>query len=281
MQWCQRVTDVSMTWARASVLVRLGPLQQGDAFNWTNLITDPVSDTACSPAPNGVQLWNSGGPSYLDVEQGVINDCWLMASLAEVADRDPQVIQNMFVSDGTTVVNGSTVGVYSVQLFSNTGIAFDVKVDTELPSAGGYYDHLENDMGTQVLWVALAEKAYAEANTLGLVTVSTDGGGQDSYDSMNDGDPTWALHAITGKTASDPSLNPTTIASDWNAGSLIVLCTPNKPVSSDIVGNHCYAVIGYNASSSQPFEIFNPWGTNSLGWAGPPVSSRRYSVGPG
>jgi hypothetical protein len=154
-------------------------------------------------------------------------------------------------------------------------------VDTELPSAGGYYDHLENDMGTQVLWVALAEKAYAEANTLGLVTVSTDGGGQDSYDSMNDGDPTWALHAITGKTASDPSLNPTTIASDWNAGSLIVLCTPNKPVSSDIVGNHCYAVIGYNASSSQPFEIFNPWGTNSLGWAGPPVSSRRYSVGPG
>ncbi len=138
-------------------------------------------------------------------------------------------------------------------------------MDTELPDAHGYYDHVENDMGTRALWAALAEKAYAEANTLGLVTVSARGAGQDSYDSMNDGDPTWALHAITGKTASNPSLNPTTIAPDWTAGSLVVLCTHNSPVSSNIVGNHCYARIGYNASSNLSFEIFNPWGTNSLG----------------
>ncbi len=269
------VTQIGVSSAELFMLGANGGANQlweylGSGTSWTNLITDPASDLAYDPAPNGVQLFNSGGPSYLDVEQGAIEDCWLLASLAEVADRDPLVIQNMFVSDGTTVVNGSTVELYSVQLFSNTGIAFDVEVDTELPYAGDYFDHLENDMGTQALWVALAEKAYAEANTLGLVTVTTGGGGQDSYDCMNNGDPTWALHAITGKTATDSSLNPTTIASDWDAGCLIVLCTPNSPVSSDIVGNHCYAVVGYNASSSQPFEIFNPWGTNSLGWAAPP-----------
>jgi hypothetical protein len=55
----------------------------------------------------------------------------------------------------------------------------------------------------------------------------------------------------------------------WNAGSLVALCTPTNPASSAIVGNHCYAVVGYNAASSEPFEIFNPWGTNSLGWAAP------------
>jgi hypothetical protein len=33
------------------------------------------------------------------------------------------------------------------------------------------------------------------------------------------------------------------------------------------VETHCYAVVGYNPSSSLPFEVYNPWGTNSSGWA--------------
>ena len=73
----------------------------------------------------------------------------------------------MFTYDGTTVDNGATVGLYTVRFFSTNGSAFDVKVDTELPSGGEYYDHVGNDLGTQALWVALAEKAYAEANGLG------------------------------------------------------------------------------------------------------------------
>ena len=79
----------------------------------------------------------------------------------------------MFIYDGTTVDNGATVGLYTVRFFNSNGSAFDVEVDTELPSGGEYYDHVDNALGTQVLWVALAEKAYAEANSLGLVTTST------------------------------------------------------------------------------------------------------------
>jgi hypothetical protein len=56
------------------------------------------------------------------------------------------------------------------------------------------------------------------------------------------------------------------VAIAWNAGDLVVLCT-GTPSSSFIVGNHCYAVVGYNASSGQPFEVFNPWGTQSKGYA--------------
>ena len=83
-----------------------------------------------------------------------------------------------------------------------------------------------------------------------------------------------ALHAITDNPASDYSINPTNIASAWNSGDLIVLGTSNStpPPSSYIVGGtpdtaHAYAVVGYNASSSKPFEVFNPWGTDSSGWA--------------
>jgi Calpain family cysteine protease/Ricin-type beta-trefoil lectin domain-like len=227
-------------------------------------LANPAASTAYSPAPASAQLFNSGGPSYLDVEQGQVGDCWLLASLAEVAARDPQDIRNMFTYDGTTVDNGATVGLYTVRFFSNGGSAVYVQVDTELPSGGEYYDHVDNALGTQALWVALAEKAYAVANGQGYVTSSNEN--QDSYGALNNGWPSWALHAITGKPAGDYSINSANLASDWNAGDLIVLCTSNPP-SSHIVGEHCYAVVGYNASAGDPFEIFNPWGTQSNGYA--------------
>jgi hypothetical protein len=113
------------------------------------------------------------------------------------------------------------------------------------------------------LWVALAEKAYAEANGDGFVT--SQHVGTDSYDALGGGYPMWALRAITGKPASDFNINPSNVVNAWNAGQLVVLCTSN-PVSPYIVGNHCYAMVGYNASASLPFEIYNPWGTASNGW---------------
>jgi hypothetical protein len=33
------------------------------------------------------------------------------------------------------------------------------------------------------------------------------------------------------------------------------------------VEHHIYAVVGYDPYSSQPFKVYNPWGTNSSGWA--------------
>jgi hypothetical protein len=106
------------------------------------------------------------------------------------------------------------------------------------------------------------EKAYATANGDPLIAVPSQEFGY-KYDGLNHGWPSWALQAITGKSAGDYSINSTNLASDWSGGNLIVLCT-STPTSSYIVGDHCYAVVGYNASSGQPsFEAFNPWGTTS------------------
>ncbi len=55
-----------------------------------------------------------------------------------------------------------------------------------------------------------------------------------------------------------------------------MLCT-STPTSSFIVGDHCYAVVGYNAASGLPFEVFNPWGTDSSGWA-PGESGKIYGL---
>jgi hypothetical protein len=228
----------------------------------------PAAGQAYSPVSGS--LFGANGPSYLDVRQGGVGDCWLLASLAEVAARNPADIRNMFTYQGTAVENGATVSLYSVRFFDNSGTAHYVTVDTELPAGGGEYDHPVNG----VLWVALAEKAYAEAN--GMRFVTTQHVGTDSYSALDGGDAAWALRAITGKSASDISINPSNIAAAWNAGKLIVLCT-NHPASSYIVGNHCYALVAYNGSSSRPFEIYNPWGTDSSGWV-PGLTNKTYGL---
>jgi hypothetical protein len=195
------------------------------------------------------------------VEQGSVGDCWLLASLAEVAARYPQDIVNMFTYNGTAMENGSQVGLYTVRFYSTSGVSEYISVDTDLPAGGALYDHPANG----VLWVALAEKAYAQANGDGFVT--TNDVGSDSYAALDSGWPSWALHAITGKPASDFAINPSNVAAAWNAGELVVLTSRSNPVSPYIVGPHAYAVVGYNASSSQPFLVYNPWGATSSGWA--------------
>jgi hypothetical protein len=233
------------------------------AVNWQSAVTGiwvdhPAAATAYTPVSGS--LFGAGGPSYLDVHQGAVGDCWLLASLAEVAARKPADIQNMFSYAGTTVENGSTVSLYYVRFYDSSGYGHWFLVDTELPSGGGYYDHPANG----VLWVALAEKAYAQANAAGVVTTGNEY--SDSYGAMNNGYPTWALQAITGYGAGEYAINPSDVVSAWNAGELVVLCT-NSPSSSYIVPSHCYALVAYNGSSGLPFEIYNPWGTDSSGWA--------------
>ena len=98
---------------------------------------NPAGITAYSPAPAGTPLFKSGGPSYLDVKRTTVTvgDCWLEASLAEVAARDPQDILNMFTYDGTTVDNGDMVGLYTVRFFNTSGPQFTLRWTLNSPPA--------------------------------------------------------------------------------------------------------------------------------------------------
>src|SRR5262249_2618558 len=70
------------------------------------------------------------GISYTDIDQGSLDDCAFMASLAETALRSPSTINGMFV------INGD--GTYSVRFFHN-GAAEYVTVDSSLPTSGGSF----------------------------------------------------------------------------------------------------------------------------------------------
>jgi hypothetical protein len=204
--------------------------------------------------PANLPLFN-GTPSYQDVVQGAVGDCWLMASLAEVADRNPAIIRSMFIDNGD--------GTFTVRFYNN-GVADYVTVDKFLPNGGRLYDRPQSD-----LWVALAEKAYAQENAAGWLGSSQQG--VSSYQALSGGYPAWALPAITCMSATaTPVLNilgvPTVggIVTAWSQGQLVVLCT-DSPSSTSVVPNHCYALVGYSAGS---FTLFNPWGISSTSYPG-------------
>jgi hypothetical protein len=267
-----------------------GTAWSGSLIDTNGILIDhpEVGDGLTYSNASGTLFGPNNQPSFTDVCQGKEGDCWLLASLAEAAYRDPQAIVQMFSAAGSVSEYGVSVNLYTVRLYNSAGNAEYVTVDTELPSGGAEFDHPQSG----VLWVALAEKAYAQANGEGLV--ATNHVGVDRYSALDGGDPAWALQAITGKPAKTPStLNPGDIVSDWTKGQLVVLGTsdaaPNTDIVGDAQGTHAYALIGcpstytasnasaaaspvanYNAKAATanlPFELYNPWGSDSSGWA--------------
>lgn len=64
-------------------------------------------------------------PSYLNVNQGSLGDCWFVATLAEVALQDPSAVESMITNNGN--------GTYGVRFFVD-GVADYVTVNNELPT---------------------------------------------------------------------------------------------------------------------------------------------------
>ncbi len=201
------------------------------------------------------------GATYDDIHQGAVGDCYFVMSLAEVALRSPATITNMFV------VNGD--GTYTVKFYNPSGQAEYITVDSYLPtdgngrliyaSRGSLYTSTANE-----LWVALAEKAYAQLNEFGWSRAGFSVSGQNSYTGIANGYIYAGLNHVTGlattafaMTNSSGSFN--TFVSAFNAGKMIGFASYASPPNSGIVGNHAYAVVGYNATN-QTITLFNPWG---------------------
>src|SRR5205085_5846272 len=76
--------------------------------------------------PAAGTLFGAAGPSFIDVEQGSLGDCWYMADLEEVAFKSPSLIRDMFIDNGDYT--------YTVRFFRNGSDTPDyVTVDRFLP----------------------------------------------------------------------------------------------------------------------------------------------------
>jgi hypothetical protein len=218
----------------------LGAVHPDDTYTYSN-----GDSTNWAYYPVSVPLW-TGTPVYKDVFQNTVADCWLMASLAEVALRDPSYIQNMITDNGDNT--------YTVRFF-NGGTPEYVTVDNYLPGGGR---HAYAWTTATSMWPALIEKAYVQANAAGMVMSHHQG--QDSYQALDYGYASWALSAITGLSATDSSsIDANSIANDWSAGKFLVLCTTGSPANSALAPTHCYAVLNDQGGE---VTLFNPWGIN-------------------
>jgi hypothetical protein len=262
-------------------------LKSGDGSSYNNVTNVGLF----SSNPNDTSP-SVGTPYYWDVFQGRLGDCTVMASVAEVAGRRPDIIRSMFIYDGAFWENGVTVNVWTLRFYEGAAPRY-VTVDSELPvrpgkTAGGtLYDHPEND-----LWAALAEKGYAQLNGEGwLETVDSNGNdsataGQYSYAALDSGNAATmmqALAALTGWGAhgfdfgglGQPKASD--MANELQSGNLVVLGTPNS-TPSQLVNNHCYAVLAYDGSKAQPFTLFNPWGLKNGVYPYPSQYSNAYDL---
>jgi hypothetical protein len=230
------------------------------------------------------------GISYWDVDQGAVGDCYFLASLGAVARHSPDRISSMFTDNGDDT--------FTVRFFVG-GQENYVTVDRFLPTnPNGTFAYANNSSGLgywderNELWVALAEKAYAQLNqeTFGeAVSPSLNiamGIGQDgtnTYKGISGGQSSQALTHITGLNTTDHALSRGALfwSSDtisqmitaFNQGRMVTVTT-DEPDNADVVGNHVYTLVSYDANTGY-FGLYNPWHTNPVSDRNP---SGQYSI---
>jgi hypothetical protein len=212
-----------------------------------------------------------GGASAADIVQGATGDCYYLAALAGTATDKNAAISDMFRDNGD--------GTWSVRFFSN-GKTDYVTVDRMMATNGGG-NYIYANAGRQVsanqeLWVALAEKAYAQVNESGRIGQD----GNNFYGNGNDNGIGWGSSAEATRHITGIATSTQSIAS-YTQASLITLVNSNRVVTignfnglatntttgatlvSSAVQGHAYAITGYDAASAR-FTISNPWGSRHL-----------------
>ena len=227
-------------------------------------------------------LFVNGTAAFNDQKQGALGDCYFISTLGALAGRNPTAIANMFIDngDGTFTVRFFT-GSYSMSYAADgsisdgfaggIGTADYVTVNRQLPAIGSTFAY--SNAGYSVtsssaaIWIALAEKAYAQWNETGKSGRTP----ANSYASIEGGWMGTVDAQVLGVNASSYVLANTTaqpLINALNAGKAVNIGTKASP-GNGLVGGHAYSVTAYNAAT-QTFTLFNPWNSTHPGpltWA--------------
>ena len=202
----------------------------------------------------GTLFGSSGAPQYTDIYQGEEGDCWLLASFAAIANKQPGIIQGSFTDDGLVTENGVQVHVWTYRYYSGSTPEY-LTVNNYFADNGGVfcYANFEQTVSStsNVLWAPLMEKAYAEI----------DGG---AYANLNSGYAQNVLPMETGGTAGSYVFGSQSSYVSAVNSSTTLLTLACWSTSYGLISDHDYAVISYNAAN-QTFQLYNPWGYDQPG----------------
>ena len=217
----------------------------------------------------------NGTPSRNDAKQGQLGDCYFIAALASLADKNADAVRNLFIDNND--------GTYTVRFYADSNRAADyVTVNRRLPTSGGLLRYsgygLSAASSATTLWIALAEKAYAQWNETG----NEGRDGTNTYAAIEGGWMSYVNAQVLGTNSSNYSFSNTTKQSLINAinGNFAITLGTKTSVNDGLVGGHAYSVTGYNAGTDT-FTLHNPWGTShpgALSWAQLQANCTSYTV---
>jgi hypothetical protein len=210
------------------------------------------------------------GVSADDVNQRQFGDCWYVASLAGLAQKDPA-----FVQEG---VKQNPNGTVSVRIWDKEGNYHWVTMTADLPS-----DQNGTPIGTYgngESWPAYYEKAFAMA-------YSDDGDDERGYGGIEGDDPKKSAPYLTGKEGEDLTTGGflgigehedkslESLKEAYGSGKVVTVSTPadeeldkNHPAEwgNTYHTNHAYYVRGFTDDGK--VILGNPWGVSGY----PPIT---------
>ncbi|MEM9220298.1 MAG: C2 family cysteine protease [Cyanobacteria bacterium P01_F01_bin.150] len=259
----------------------LGNLDAGSSSEHLNALVNKWFMGGDRPAPpegftmtyakaNGSLFGTDNTPYFQDVRQGYLSDCYFLSALGANALHQPETIRNMFIDNGDGTFTVKFYGQNNGRVVSEADY---VTVDSWLPthiSDGEYANQnfAAFDSHDRGLWVALAEKAYAQFAESGIsfrpVPIN-------SYEAINYGKGFRAMAAISGNDGKVYTGIPYGFAQAGNfpafevIDSLIANHTPTVASTiSDpglgIVNDHQYIIVSTDLAS-QTLTLYNPHGT--------------------
>ncbi len=235
-----------------------------------------------------------GGVQAFDVNQGSAGTCYLLASIASIAQAQSSTYNATFVSNGVGT-NGSPT--WGIRFFDNNNKPHWVTGNNQLvvlnqDDTNAAYTKVKGvdaqNSPTQELWAPLVEKAYAQANELGIfdrdkaenAIFAIDGGGARALGHLL-GQKAYMFtdQAIfTFKEGSSSSLTGTLLPEGQtrlgeytkalNSGQAFYVApgvdTTNAAGASVFVSGHAFMI--YDADPNDPnnttVKMYNPWGVS-------------------
>ncbi|MFI6091363.1 C2 family cysteine protease [Streptomyces sp. NPDC051218] len=224
------------------------------------------------------------GVSSDDVSQNQFGDCWYVASLTGLAQKDPQ-----FIQDG---IKENPNGTVSVRVWDKQGNNHWVTMTADLPTDKN--GNAISTYGNGETWPAYYEKAFA-------LTYSESGDDERGYGGIEGDDPKKSAPYLTGKegdditkdsgflglgTSDDKDLG--SLKKAFDSGKVVTVSTPDdesldkdhpKQWGQTYHSNHAYYVRGF--TNDGDVILGNPWGTSGY----PPITVsqedfNKYFQGP-
>lgn len=231
------------------------------------------------------------GASAFDVNQGSAGTCYLLASMAAVAQVNPTALNSVFVANGSSTDGLQTWG---VRFFDTNGKVhwvtannqFVVKNPEDTETAYSKVKGVDAQGNpTKELWAPLLEKAYAQANELQIFGRTTqtnsmlaiEGGLAEAVVNVAGGKVTTFTDEVTtynGNSILQTSVVPTgstaleQYTKAMNEGKVLFVvsgATTNDANGAKLfVPGHAY--MAYDADTSNPsntsVKVYNPWGVS-------------------